>query len=225
VLLRQTARSVIAAAGAAREARAGGSRSGRSYALTLLTPVRSGETPALAAYLRGLGVGDKSPLSRFPYIHFARWVVIDQLKTDWPGAPVPAPRLKSEYLLFTASLTGPVEAHVTPSSERYVERLPESLLYELRTKMPAEAEAIWGHCLGYPGLSDPEAFVGYLARSQLDTSLFHVGYPDVTVDDVRQALAARDGLVGFVRDHQREQSAERLQQAYVEEAPAWFPSR
>src|SRR5207245_333805 len=103
----------------------GGSRDGRSYALTLLTPVRAGGTPTLAAYLHGVGVGDESPLSRLPYVHFARWVIVDQLKTDWPGAPVPPPHLKSAYLLFTASVTGPREAQAPPGSEGYVERLPE----------------------------------------------------------------------------------------------------
>lgn len=217
------ARRVLAGVSALATGKGGGSRSGRSYALTLLTPVRQGETEALRAYLGGLGVGDRSPLSRLPYVHFARWVVIDQLKTDWPGAPVPPPRLKSAYLLFTASVTGPADAK-QKGGAGYVERLPEALLHEIRTRMPAEADAIWRHCLGYPGLSDAEAFVRYLARSQLETSLFHVGYEDVTVDEVRQALAARDALVGFARDHQHEHDAERLQQAYLEESPTWFPS-
>lgn len=214
-----------AAAGPSRGKGSGGSRSGRSFALTLLTPVLPGKTETLAAYLHELGVGDKSPLSRLPYVHFARWVVVDQLKTDWPGAPVPRPSLKSAYLLFTANVTGPAEEQPSGGAEDYVKRLPESLLHEIRARMPAEANAIWSHCYGFPGLADADAFVSYLARSQLDTSLFHVGYADVTVDDVRQALAARDSLVSFARDHQHEQDAERLQHAYLEESPTWFPSR
>jgi hypothetical protein len=191
-----------------------------------MTPVRAGAERELSAYLNALGVGDESPLAQLPYVHFGRWVLIDQLKTDWPGAPVPLPRLnKSQYLLFTASVTAPAEDHLTPTEGRYAERLPESFLYELCTRIPADAHAIWRHCLGYPGISDPDAFVRYLARSQLETSLFHVGYADVTVDEVRQALAARDALVAFARDHQNEQDAKKLQQAYLEESPTWFASR
>lgn len=218
-------RGVVRALAAARPGRGGGSRRGRSYALTLLTPICAGSEADLSAHIRGLGIGEESPLARLPYVHFARWVVIDQLKTGWAGAPDPPPRLKSQYLLFTASLTAPAEKDVTPASNRYAERLPESFLHELRSRIPDDADAIWGHCLDYPGVSDAEAFVRYLARSQLDTSLFYAGYPDVTVDEVRQVLSARDKLVAFARDHQGEQDAAQLQQAYVEESPTWFPSR
>jgi hypothetical protein len=216
---------VVRALTARRRGRRGGSRCGRSYAVTLLTPIRPAAEADIAAYIKGLGIGDKSPLAKLPYVHFARWVVIDQLKTDWPGAPSPAPRLQSQYLLFTASVTGPAEKDVNPREGRYAERLPESFLYELHARMSTDAHAIWGHCLGYPGISDADAFVRYLARSQLETSLFHVGYPDVTVDEVRQALAARDKLVAFVRDHQSERDVARLQQAYLQESSTWFPSR
>lgn len=209
------------------DARAGrtGSHSERSYALTLLTPIRAGAEEDLAAHLAGLGIGAESPLSKLPYVHFARWLVIKQWRTSWAGAPHPPPRLKSQYLLFTASLTAPAEENVRPRSNRYAERLPESFLHELHSRIPNDVDAIWAHCLNYPGIADAEAFVGYLVRSQLKTSFFYVGYPDVTVDEVRQALAARDKLVAFARDRQREPDEARLQDAYLKESPTWFPSR
>ena len=198
-----------------RPRRGDGSRSGSSYAVTLLTPVQRGAESRLAEHLRGLGIGAESPLARLPSVHFARWLMIDQLRSDWPGAPSPPPRLNSQYLLFTASLTAP--------GPREAERLPGAFLDELRTRIPAAADAIWGHCVGYPGTSEPEAFVRYLAASQLETSLFHVGYADVTVDEVRHALGVRDKLVAFARDHQGQQDMAELQRAYLGESATWSP--
>ena len=216
-------RSVIRALATRPRWRSDGSRNGRSYVVTLLTPITPGAEADLAAYLAGL-CSDESPLAKLPYVHFGRWVVVDRLRTDYPGAPSRPSRLKSQYLLFTATITAPAEEHVSPPEERYGERLPESFLHELRARIPDDADAIWGHCLGYPGSSDADRFVRYLAAGQLKGSFVYTGYRDVTVDEVRRALAARDGLVAFARSHQDERDAAHLQRAYLEESSTWFPS-
>ena len=195
--------------------RQGGSRSGRSYAVTMLTPILPARSRDLGRHLQNLEIGPRSPLARLPSVHFGRWVVIDQLRTDWPGAPDPRPALRSEYLLFTATVT---------AAEGGRHRFPESFLEELHREIAGDADAIWSHCLGYPGSRDRDAFVGYLAKSQLETALFHVGYPDVTVEEVRHALAVRDSIVGFARDHQGTRDAAELQQAYLRESQTWFHS-
>jgi hypothetical protein len=199
----------------------GGSRSGRSYVITLLMPITPGCEGALRAHLEGLD-SDDSPLAKLPYVHFGRWAVIDQLKLGWEGAPGRPSRLNSQYLLFTASMTVPAEEEAT-REERYLERLPESFLHELRVRIPDEVDAIWRHCHGYPGSSNPDEFVRYLANGRLESSLVYVGYPDVTVDEVRQALAARDSLVTFARDHQGQRDAAELQRAYLKESSTWSP--
>lgn len=190
------------------------SRSGRSYAFTSLTPIRAGLGDGLSAHLGDLPMGRESPLARLPYVHFARWLVLDQLKTDWSGAPRDPTRLQSDYLLFTASVTA-------PDRGRYARDLPHSFLRELAAQIPGEADAIWGNCVGYPGSAAVEELVTYFVKSQLDTLLFYVGYPDVTVEQVNRALAARDRLVGFARRHQGEDDPARLQQAYLEESATW----
>ncbi len=209
-------RSLVQGLFAGRHIPGRGCRSGRSYAFTLLTPIRRGHEADLAAHLKGLSTGEESPLARLPYVHVGRWMVIDQLKMGWPGAPRRPARLQSQYLLFSATVTAPDE-------DTYADDLPESFLRELATRIPDEAEAIWGHCVGYPGSASVDAFVRYLSTSRLETSLFYVGYPDVTVQQVRQALATRDRLVDFVRDHQNERDPAQLQRAYLQESATWFP--
>lgn len=192
-----------------------GSRNGRSYVFTSLTPIRAGREDDLVAYLGNLPMGRESPLARLPYVHLARWLVIDHLKTEWSGAPRDPTRLRSRYLLFTANVTAPEKGS-------YGKDLPGSLLRELAGEIPGDADAIWGNCVGYPGSASVEEFVAYLTKSQLDTLLFYVGYPNSTVEDVTRALAAQDRLLRFARRHQDEDDPARLQQAYLEESAAWL---
>jgi hypothetical protein len=195
----------------ARLRRSGASnRNGNSYAITSLTPIRTGREAELKAHLAGLAV---SPFAELDSVHFARWLVIDQVKLAWPGAPRRRTQLRSQYLVFSASVTAP-----DADSAR---TLPDSFLAEIAERIPVAADAVWGNCVGYPGASSVDAFVGYLRRSLLDTVLFHVGYPDVTVRQVRTALARRDSLVRFIRAHQDVKDPAQLQQLYVAESATW----
>jgi len=128
-----------------------GSRAGRSYAFTSLTPIRSGRERALDTHLRGLPPGSRSPLARLDHVHLGRWLVIDQLRMGWTGAPAPPMRLRSAYLLFTASLTAP--------DDGYAQGLPGKFLREMAVRIPADADAVWENCVGYPGAGRPDAFV------------------------------------------------------------------
>ena len=203
-----------------REVGADGSRSGRSYAITLLTPIRPGAEEELTACIEGLETGTRSPLAMLPSVHFGRWVVIDQLKSSWSGAPANMTRLKSQYLLFSACVTAPVGNEMEPAKflEWFLNEIWEAKVSEEANR---PAEDIWGHCLGYPAAADAQAFVDYLARSRINTSLFHVGYPDVTVAEVRHALDTRDKFFAFALKHQGEDSAV-LQEVYVRESAQWF---
>lgn len=191
-----------------------GSRSGRSYAFTSLTPICNGLAGNLGTHLSSLPVAEASPLAELAYVHLGRWLVIDGLKMTWSGAPRRPTRLRSDYLLFTASVTGPEDS-------TYTDELPHSFLVEMAEQIPDAVDAIWGSCVGYPGSTSVQAFAEYLTRSQLDTELFYVGYPNTTVQQAVHALAARDHLVDFVRRHQTESDPARLQQAYLEESKTW----
>lgn len=168
-------------------------RKGRSYALTVVTPIQPGQADALRSVLHGFNPGDQSPLHEVADVQFARWVVIDQLLTDWPGAPRRASRLKSQYLLFSADLTAPADR---------ADRLPESFLRDLATVIPTTCNAVWGKCRGFPGTADVEAFVDYLTRSRIEMALYYARFPDATPDDIARALEVRRQLAEFVVGHQ-----------------------
>ena len=169
-------------------------RRGNSYAVTLMTPIERDRVDDLRQVLAEFERGPNSPLARVPNVHFARWVVIDQLKTDWEGAPDPPPRLQSAYLLFTADVTAPAGA---------AGELPRSFYRD-------------------PGRADDPAFVDYLASSQLGTSLYFAAFPDVTVDEIRHALTVHDGLVTFVQAYQGVRRPDVLQREYLRASNTWF---
>jgi hypothetical protein len=188
-----------------------GNRLGRSYAFTSLTPIRPGEGPAVARALRTF---DRTrPFERVPEVHCARLLVIDQLKTDWAGVPRPVPRLRSEYLLFTADVTD-------PGYDGYL--LPDTFLAGLYVRMRQEIEDVWSHCLGFPRGGGAEAFSRYLKRSQLDTSLYYVGYPGVTPREVADAVRVRQELIRFVSDIGDDPDWRQVRRDYLRRAARWF---
>ena len=185
-------------------------RNGTSYAVTSLTPIRPGREAELEAHLAGLVV---SPFAQLETVHFARWLILDRLNFAWPGAPRRRTQLRSQYLIFTASVTAPDAASARS--------LPESFLRQIAEQIPQAADAVWENCVNYPGAGSVDAFTSYLRRSLLDSVLFHVGYPDATVHQVRTALARRDSLVRFIRSHQGVTDPTQLQQQYVSESATW----
>jgi hypothetical protein len=152
--------------------------SGQAYALTVLTPVRDGGESALARYLNGLDAGARSPLARVPGTHFARWAVVGDVVYEGQGA---RDHLSRARLLFTSNFDGPLDGY----------------LEGLRTGLGAVADAVWEHCVGYPGHEEPAAFAAYLRTHQVESSLFFAAYGDRTVAEVKRSLAARRELIDF----------------------------
>jgi hypothetical protein len=150
--------------------------SGQAYALSVLAPIADGRADALQAHLEALGEGDASPLARVPGTHIARWVVIyqgpGQRKRDRLG-----PRL-----LFSSNHDGEVGAY----------------LEGLRTGMAEDADAIWGHCRGYPGHADGPAFAAWMRAHMLEAALFFAAYGGMTVEQVKDNLARRRALLELV---------------------------
>jgi hypothetical protein len=154
-------------------------RMGQAYGLTVLTPVLDDRVSALAAHLDTFGPEDASPLARIPGTHFARWVILEDVV--YQGGRQRRDNLKASRLLFTSNFDGPLDAY----------------LEALRSELAGDADAVWGHCAGYPGRADADAFAAYLRAHQLQSALFFAAYGDQTVADVHANLAQRTRLIEF----------------------------
>ena len=152
---------------------------GQAYALMVWTPVVPGREQGLRDALAALPTGGQSPLARLGGTHFARWLVLDDL--PYQGPPQTVEHLRNAWLVFVSNHDG--------GGETYLRRMAEL--------MPAEADAVWSHCVGYPGSADPGSFAAYLQHNRIDTTFFVSAYPDATVPDVRESLDLRAGLLDF----------------------------
>ena len=154
-------------------------RSGQAYGLTVLTPILDDRVSALAAHLDTFGPEEASPLARLAATHFARWVIIEDVV--YQGGKQKRDALKASRLLFTSNFDG--------SLDDYLEAM--------RSGLGEHADAVWGHCSGYPGRADPPAFAAYFRNHQVESALFFGAYGDRTVAEVRSDLARRTQLIEF----------------------------
>jgi hypothetical protein len=173
-------------------------RCGRAYGLTVLTPILRERESGLVRLLDGLQTGAESPLAQVSGTHFARWVVIGDVVYE--GAPQRRDRLDHGRLLFTSNFDGE----------------PMPYLEALRVGLGEHADAVWGHCAGYPGSADASAFAAYMRAHQLDSSLFFAAYGERSVEQVTGSLQVRRRLIEFVLQAGRMPPAE-LQSAFLAE--------
>ena len=167
--------------------------------LTVLTPVCPGEECALADSLARLPQGEDSPFRRVAETHFARWVVLSGMPWRVPGVPRKSRPLRMQYLLFTSTANRPAEDHVE----------------DLRTGLRCHADAVWGHCVGYPGHDRAAEFRRYLLHNRLPVHRWSPAY-DATVQEVRDALVLRRRHAELAMRMQRADDLE-LQKAFLAE--------
>jgi hypothetical protein len=154
--------------------------SGQAYAFTVLTPILDGHVQELTEHLEALPEGADSPLARVPGTHLGRWVVIDQVKHQGHGQRH-RDRLSAARLLFTSNFDGSLDAY----------------LEALRTHLGEEADAVWGHCRGYPGHQDRDGFARYLRGHEIEAALFFAAYGGQTLEQVHSDLDKRARLIEF----------------------------
>ena len=160
---------------------------GQSYALSVLTPVSGGREGVLREEISGLPQGSESPFARLAGTHFARWVLVEGI--SYAGAR--ASGQGTAHLLFSSQFDG---GHLDGALDRH--------LADLRASLPEEADAVWGHCTGYPGSREAGPFSRYLKAHQVSTGFSVMPYPEATLEDVRSSLALRERLGRFAVDVQ-----------------------
>jgi hypothetical protein len=176
---------------------------GNVYGLTVLSPIIDDEsaTPShdlqIREYLATLPTGEQSPFALAPGTHLARLVVMDDV--IYVGAPACEEHLRSKYLIFESNCDGDLETY----------------LRGLAASVPEQLDAIWSHCVGYPGAANPQAFVDYIKACQIETTFFFAAVNDKSVPQTLSALQTQRAVADFIACHQGMEPA-LLQEEFAE---------
>ena len=167
-----------------------GNQSGQSYGLTILSPIinngsrAAAQDLALRHHLSKLANGEHSPFAKVPGTHFVRLVVMGDVV--FVGYPARDEHLKSQYLICTADFDGELDPY----------------LQTLARTIPAALDAIWKHCVGYPGAADLAKFAEYMKKCQIETSLYFSDVNDRTLEQTLKALLVKTAVSAFVERYQ-----------------------
>src|SRR5271156_973281 len=165
-------------------------QSGRVYGLTILSPIKedpnSEVSPnlALRIYLAKLPRHRNSPFAKLSSTHFARLVVMDDVV--YVGMPACEEHLQSKYLVFESNFDGDLDTYL----ERMAVEIPETV------------DAVWKHCVGFPGAADVAAFKTYMKKCQIETTFFFADVNDKTVQQTLRALQTQSAVTAFIVKHQ-----------------------
>ena len=165
-------------------------KSGSLYGLTILSPIIDDDkaTPShdlqIRKYLATLPTGEDSPFAHAPGTHLARLVVMDDV--IYVGMPACEEHLKSKYLIFESNCDGELDSY----------------LDGLARNVPEHLDAIWSHCVGYPGAANRQAFLDYMKACQLETTFFFAAINDKSVQETLRALQTQTAVADFVASHQ-----------------------
>lgn len=182
-------------------------KSGQISGLTVLSPVKIAphlcvwHEEQLRGVLKEMGRDERSPFAQIRNTHLCRLQLLEDVV--FMNNPAKYEQLASSYLIF--------EANVDGDAEPYFESMARHA--------PGEVEAIWSHCVGYPGVKEPRKFAAYMRRCQLTTTFYFADVNDKTVGDVMRALKVKVMLGDFVAENQLKRGAE-LKAAFQEFAAA-----
>jgi hypothetical protein len=163
---------------------------GSVYGLTVLSPIIDDETATpshdlqIREYLANLPTGEESPFALAPGTHLARLAVMDDV--IYVGAPACEEHLHSKYLVFESNCDGDLDNY----------------LRGLAISVPQHLNAIWSHCVGYPGAANVQAFINYMKACQIETTFFFAAVNNKSVTETLSALQTKRAVADFITSHQ-----------------------
>jgi hypothetical protein len=190
----------IGAVGAGRDVGAPTAVDGRTTAITVLTPVRSGHT-ALLRIVLFLGAHVKQlneALEKLSFIHYARWTIITDL--PYNGPPQKREGLHYDYLFFETNFNGTWDEYIDAFSEVVPERM----------------QAIWGSSFGFPGPQPVGPFKAYIHANDLPIAHYYAAYPEATTKAILAALRVQEQVTDFNTRTADVQAPEEFHRAYLE---------
>ncbi len=177
-------------------------RNGSLYGLTVLSPILDDEkaTPShdlqIRSYLSTLPTGAGGPFALAPSTHLCRLAVMDDV--IYVGMPSCEEHLKFKYLVWESNFDGDLDTYLTG----------------LARTVPVQIDAIWSHCVGYPGTSDVAKFIEYVKKCQITTTFYFAAVNDKTVTESLRALQTQRSVANFIASHQGLAAAD-LQQQFL----------
>jgi hypothetical protein len=171
-------------------------QNGQVYGLTILSPIIEDvrldicHSMELRWYLGHLPRDHRSPFAQISSTYLARLVVMDDVV--YVGAPACEEHLKSRYLIFETNFDGDLDTYLT----------------RMARETPEFVEAVWKHCVGFPGAFDVGAFVAYMKKCQITTTFFFADVNDRTVQQSLKALQTQSALAHFIEKNQGKPPAE-----------------
>ncbi len=190
--------------------------SGSIYGLTILSPIIDDPHAAIShdleirMYLGGLKRDQDGPFAKVGGTHMARLAVMNDVV--FVGYPSVEEHLKSQYLVFESNFDGDLDPY----------------LRRMATEIPEHVDAVWSHCVGYPGTKNVEGFLTYMKQCQVPTTFYFAAVNDKTVEQTLRALQTQAAAASFIEKNQGKPAAE-IQQAFaafmqaLQNAPAPIP--
>lgn len=197
-----------------------GNISGNAYALTILSPIRSGAVPGeeiahadkVRDILQGWNLLPNSPMTLVPQTYLCRYFVLDDVYVEsLPGASVldtltdllpvvpdairrwtlPAQdHLKSRYLVFSSNFHCGPDGNV----DAYLEGMWNAISDRIKE--------VWSHCWGFDQVRDAASFAAYMKKCQLSAALFFVGANDDPLPEQLKALYLKQEFTRFALENQ-----------------------